>query len=259
MPFADLPNARIHYALSGNENSPTLILSNSLGTNFSMWDAQLAAFEKQFRVLRYDKRGHGESSVPPSPYSVSELTGDILALADFLHIDRFCFCGLSIGGMIGMTLALQSPERLHKLVICSTAAKIGTRESWNTRIETVRTQGMKEIARTTPQRWFTPGFIAKSPDVVAAIMRVIESMNPEGYIGGCCAVRDFDAQTRASQIRVPTLVISATHDPAAPPSAGHFLTDNIVGSRCAELNASHIANIEDAANFTAKVSDFLSE
>ena len=259
MPFADLPNARIHYALSGNEHSPALILSNSLGTNFSMWDAQIAAFEKQFHVLRYDKRGHGESSVPPSPYSVSELTGDIVALADFLHIDRFHFCGLSIGGMIGMTLALQSPERLQKLVVCSSAAKIGTRESWNTRIEMVRTQGMKEIARTTPQRWFTPAFIAKSPEVVAAIVRVVESMNPEGYIGGCCAVRDFDAQTRVSQIRVPTLVISATQDPAAPPSAGHFLTEHIPGSRYAELNASHIANIEDAPSFTAEVLDFLGE
>jgi 3-oxoadipate enol-lactonase len=259
MPFADLPAARIHYALSGNENSPTLILSNSLGTNFSMWDAQIAAFEKQFRVLRYDKRGHGQSSVPPSPYSVSELTGDILALADFLRIDRFHFCGLSIGGMIGMTLALQSSERLHKLVLCSTAPKIGTRESWNTRIETVRTQGMKAIARTTPERWFTPGFLAKSPEVIPAIMQAIESMNPEGYIGGCCAVRDFDAQTRVSQIRVPALVISATHDPAAPPLAGQFLTEHIPGSRYAELNASHIANIEDAANFTPKVLDFLSE
>src|ERR1700746_400511 len=121
MPFADLPNARIHYALSGDNSLPALILSNSLGTNFSIWDAQAPTFEKQFRLLRYDMRGHGQSSIPTPPYAVPDLARDILALADSLHIARFHFCGLSIGGMIGMTLALEAPDRLHKLVLCNTA------------------------------------------------------------------------------------------------------------------------------------------
>ena len=138
MPFADLPHARIHYALSGHSTNPALILSNSLGTNFSMWDAQAPSFEKNFHLLRYDMRGHGQSSVTPPPYSVPELASDVLALADSLAIDRFHFCGLSIGGMIGMSLALQSPQRLGKLILCSTAPKIGTPESWNTRIAAVR-------------------------------------------------------------------------------------------------------------------------
>lgn len=257
MPFADLPHARIHYALSGDSSLPVLVLSNSLGTNFSMWDAQAPAFEKKFRVLRYDMRGHGQSSVPPPPYSVSELTGDVLALADSLGIDRFHFCGLSIGGMIGMTLALRSPARLQKLVLCSTAPKIGTLESWNLRIAAVRTQGMREIARTTGARWFTPRFQAASPDAVAATLRAVESMNPEGYIGGCCAVRDFDAGSTVEHIHAPTLVISGTHDPAAPPADGHFIADHISGARYAELNASHICNIEDADRFSAQVLSFL--
>ena len=259
MPFAELPHAPIHYALSGDSSLPTLVLSNSLGTDFSIWDAQVPEFEKHFRLLRYDMRGHGQSSVPPPPYSVPELAADILALADFLAIDRFHFCGLSIGGMIGMSLALQSPARLRKLVLCSTAAKIGTFESWNARIEMVRTQGMKEIARATPARWFTPNFQNSSPQVIAAVVRSIESLNPDGYIGGCCAVRDFDAHTTVTSIHAPVLVISGTHDPAAPPSDGHFLADHISGARYAELNASHISIMEDPQRFTNEVLNFLTD
>src|SRR5947209_2033715 len=128
MPFADLPNARLHFELTGDASLPALFLSNSLGTNLSMWDLQIPAFETQFRILRYDMRGHGQSSVPAPPYSVSDLAADALALADFLNLDRFHFCGVSIGGMIGQTIALHSPQRLNKLVLCSTAPKIGTPE-----------------------------------------------------------------------------------------------------------------------------------
>ncbi|HEY1424168.1 MAG TPA: 3-oxoadipate enol-lactonase [Candidatus Acidoferrum sp.] len=259
MPFADLPNVRIHYALSGNPLHPALVLSNSLGTNFSMWDAQTAAFEKQFHLLRYDMRGHGQSSVPAPPYSVPELAADVLALADSLNISRFHFCGLSIGGMIGMSLALNSPHRLQKLILCSTAAKIGTQESWNTRIATVRAQGMQEIARATGPRWFTPSFLTNSPDAVAAILRGVETLNPDGYIGGCCAVRDFDARNQISNIRVPTLILSASHDPGAPPADGHFLADHIPGARYAELNASHISSIEDPSHLTSEVLSFLTQ
>jgi 3-oxoadipate enol-lactonase len=257
MPFADLPNVRIHYALSGDSSLPPLILSNSLGTNFSMWDAQSPVFEKSFHLLRYDMRGHGQSSVPPQPYSVPELASDTLALADSLGFDRFHFCGLSVGGMIGMAIALRYPMRLRKLVLCSTSPKIGTFESWNARMETVRTQGMKEIARNTPARWFTPAFQARAPEVVAATLRVVGSLNPEGYLGGCCAVRDFDARATVSGIQVPTLVLSATHDPAAPPADGHFLAAQISGARYAELNASHISCLEDPAQFNREVLSFL--
>jgi 3-oxoadipate enol-lactonase len=259
MPFADLPYARIHYALSGDSSLSTLVLANSLGTNYSIWNAQVPEFEKYFRLLRYDMRGHGQSSVPPPPYSVPELAADVLALADFLAIERFHFCGLSIGGMIGMSLALQSPARLKKLVLCSTAAKIGTFESWNTRVEMVRTQGMTEIARATPPRWFTPNFQTSSPQLIAAVVRSIESLSPDGYIGGCCAVRDFDARATVSNIRTPVLVISATHDPAAPPSDGRFLADHISGASYAELNASHISIMEDPQRFSSEVLNFLTE
>jgi 3-oxoadipate enol-lactonase len=258
MPFADLPSARIHYTLSGPPSAPVLILSNSLGTDFSLWDLQTPEFEKGFRLLRYDMRGHGKSSAPPPPYAVPGLAADVLSLAASLSIDRFHFCGLSIGGMIGMTLALEAPTRLHKLVLCNTAARIGTLESWNARIEVVRTQGMKEVAKLIPARWFTARFQAANPEAVAKTLGIVEALDPEGYVGGCCAVRDFDARHAVSAIRVPTLVISGTHDPAAPPSDGHFLADNIPRAGYVELDASHLSNIEAPSRFTGEVLAFLS-
>ena len=257
MSFAVLPNLRLHYALSGPPTAPVLILSNSLGTNFSMWDAQTPAFEKQFRLLRYDMRGHGQSSAPPPPYAVPDLARDILSLADSLSIPRFHFCGLSIGGMIGMSLALQAPDRLHKLVLCNTAPKIGTLEFWNTRIQTVQSKGMKEVAGAVTARWFTPGFQQSSPETVTSAIRVLESLDPQGYVGGCTAVRDFDFRESVRQIRTPTLVISGTHDPAATTADGHCLSEHISGARYRELNTSHLSNIEAPAQFNDAVLSFL--
>jgi 3-oxoadipate enol-lactonase len=259
MPFATLPDVTIHYALTGNPSNPPLILSNSLGADFSMWDATAPAFEKQFYLLRYDMRGHGKSSVPAPPYSVTQLATDLLALADSLGFAQFLLCGLSVGGMIGMHLALHLPARLKKLVLCNTAAKIGTNEMWNTRIETVRGKGMSAVAQLTPARWFTPSFQSNHPEKVAASLRVVEALNPEGYIGGCCAVRDFDFRAEVSRIDLPTLVVSGTHDPAATPADGRFLTEQISGARYVELNTSHISSVEDPSGLTAAVLSFLAE
>jgi 3-oxoadipate enol-lactonase len=259
MPFADLPQVRLHYSFSGPAAAPALILSNSLGTNFSMWDAQALAFEKQFRLLRYDMRGHGQSSAPLPPYAVPDLACDILALADSLNIARFHFCGLSIGGMIGMSLALQAPKRLRKLVLCNTAPKIGTDEFWNARIQTVESKGMKEVAGAVTARWFTPAFQSSSPDKVASAIQVLESLSPQGYVGGCTAVRDFDFRANVAKIPTPTLVISGTHDPAATPADGRFLAEHIPGARYTELHTSHLSNVEDPAHFNQAVLSFLSE
>jgi len=257
MPFADLPTVRLHYSFTGPASAPALILSNSLGSNLSMWDAQAPAFEKQFRLLRYDMRGHGQSSAPPPPYAVPDLARDVLALADALNITHFHFCGLSIGGMIGMSLALQAPQRLQKLILCNTAPKIGTPEFWNTRIQTVETKGIKEVAGAVTARWFTPAFQQNSPDKVAAAIRVLESLDPQGYVGGCTAVRDFDFRADVAKIRAQTLIISGTHDPAATPADGRFLAEHIPGARYVELNTSHLSNIEDPKHFNEAVLSFL--
>jgi len=257
MPFADLKDTRIHYKVQGPEDAPVLMFSNSLGADLTMWDAQAAEMAKTFRVLRYDKRGHGQSSAPPGPYSIENLGRDALALLDFLHFDQVGFCGLSIGGQTGMWLGTNAPERLKKLILSNTAAKIGTNESWNQRIDTVRMEGMKVVASAVIERWFTPGFRAKELDTVSKIQRVLESANPEGYAGCCAAVRDFDARDKLSGIRTPTLLIAGTHDPATTATEGRWVAGQIPGSKYVELDAAHLSNIEARDDFTAEIRKFL--
>jgi 3-oxoadipate enol-lactonase len=257
MPFIELPGARIHYLLEGPPASPALVFSNSLGTNFSMWDPQSAALKKQFRILRYDTRGHGKSSATPGPYSVEQLAKDALGLLDALQLDCVHFCGLSIGGMIGMWLGANAPKRLTKLILCNTGAKIGTADIWSSRIEAVRTGGMKSIALAAIERWFTPAFRSNDPAAIANIQKQLEKTNANGYIACCAAVRDFDFRERLNSISVRTLVISGTHDPATPPVDGQFLSNHIPGAKYAELNAAHLSNIEDRDRFNRELITFL--
>jgi 3-oxoadipate enol-lactonase len=257
MPFVEIGDFRAHYALSGPAESPVLVLSNSLGTNFSMWDPQLPEFEKRLRVLRYDTRGHGQSSVTPGPYRIEQLGRDVLHILDRLNIDRAHFCGLSLGGMTGMWLGVHARERLHKLVLCNTAARIGTADVWNARIEAVRKGGMKSIAPAVIERWFTPAFRAAAPEAVARTERMIEATPPEGYAACCAAVRDTDQRETISSINTPTLVICGALDPATPPADGHFLTTKISGARCVELPTAHLSNVEAAAQFSSEVIRFL--
>jgi len=257
MPFIDSSHAQIHYALEGPASRPVVVLSNSLGTDFSMWDPQIPEFTKSFRVLRYDTRGHGKSSITPGDYSADQLANDVLALADSLNLGRFHFCGLSMGGMTGMWLAANSPQRLNRLIISSAAAKFGTLEMWNKRMDSIRKQGMKPVAIAAIERWFTPAFRAKNPSTVANIQRILESTNLEGYISNCAAVRDFDFRDQLGKIGAPTLLISGAHDPSTTPADGRFLADHIRGARYVELNGAHLCNVEDAALFTQKVVAFL--
>lgn len=257
MPFVKSGDAQIHYALEGESSKPLLILSNSLGADFSMWDSQTPEFLQSCRVLRSDTRGHGKSSVTPGPYSIEQLGKDVLALADSRQFERFHFCGLSMGGQIGMWLAANAPERLKKVILCSTAAKIGTPEMWNPRIATVLKEGMKNVAAGSIERWFTPAFRAKNPAAIAHIQKILETTSPEGYSACSAAVRDFDFREQLNNILTPTLVISGTHDPATTPADGQFLANHIAGARYVELNGAHLSNIEDADRFTQEVTAFL--
>jgi 3-oxoadipate enol-lactonase len=257
MPVLKSGDARIHYALDGPTESPVLVFSNSLGANISMWEAQVSELTKKFRVLRYDTRGHGQSSSSPGPYSIEQLGRDVIALLDALDLDRVHFCGLSMGGMIGMWLGARAPGRLNHLVLCNTGAKIGTTEAWNARIEAVRKNGMKSVASAVVERWFTPAFRQKAPATIANTLKMLEGTNPDGYAACCAAVRDFDFREQVSKIRLPTLVISGAHDPATPPADGRFLAHQIPGARYVELNAAHLSNIEDQDRFTTEVAAFL--
>jgi 3-oxoadipate enol-lactonase len=257
MPIIKSGKARIHYALEGQSGAPALVLSNSLGTNYSMWDPQLPELRKKLRILRYDTRGHGQSSLTPGPYSIEQLGRDVIALLDALDLDRVHFCGLSMGGMIGMWLGANAPERLNKLVLCNTAAKIGTSEVWNARIEAVRKNGMKSVASAVVERWFSPAFREKPPATVSSTLKMLEAANPEGYAACCAAIRDFDFREQLSRIRVLTLVIAGAHDPSTPPADGRFLADQIQGAQYAELDAAHLSNIEAQDRFNNEVAKFL--
>jgi 3-oxoadipate enol-lactonase len=257
MAFANVNGARIRYELSGPETAPVLVFSNSLGTDLSLWDSQEPDMAKKFRVLRYDKRGHGQSSAPAGPYSIEILGRDALGLLDFLHFDNVNFCGLSIGGQTGMWLGANASPRLKKLILCNTSARIGTMEWWNARIESVRKAGMKAVAPGVIERWFTEGFRAKQPPDVARIQRVLEGLDVEGYLACATAVRDFDFREKLAGIPVSTLVISGTHDPAATAADGRWASEQIPGAKYVELDAAHLSNIEQRERFTASIRTFL--
>jgi 3-oxoadipate enol-lactonase len=257
VPFLETKDLRMHYELDGPATAPALVLSNSLGTNLSLWDPQLPIFAKSFRVLRYDSRGHGQSSTTQGEYSVEMLGRDVIQLLDALNLQHVNFCGLSIGGMTGMWLAVNVPQRLQNLVLANTAPKIGKSDTWNERIRAVHEGGTKAVAKQVVERWFTPEFHTKHPDQIAKTRKMIESTSTDGYVGSCAAVRDFDFWQKVGAIRVQTLVIAGTHDQSLPPSDAQKLAKQIPGARYIELPAAHISNVEAASRFTDEVSTFL--
>jgi len=259
MPYADLPGVRLHYRLDGDESLPVLVLSNSLGTNLDMWTPQVAAFTKHFRVLRYDTRGHGASSVPAGPYKIEQLGADVIGLLDDLQIERAHFCGLSMGGITGMWLALAHPQRLSKLVLCNTAAYIGPPENWTNRAAAVERDGVESIAPAVVDRWLTPGFAAKRPELVKYLRGMLGATDAQGYAANCLAVRDADLREQIKHIALPTLVIAGSGDLPTPPRDGQYLAQTIPGARFVELEAAHISNLQQVELFTRTVLDFLQD
>ncbi len=259
MPFAKLPDAQIFYEWSGPGNAPVLIFSNSLGTTHRMWDPQVTTFTKQFRLLRYDTRGHGQSSAAPGPYTIEQLSWDVVRLLDALQLDRVYFCGLSMGGMTGMFLGANAPNRFHKMVLCNTAAKIGTLESWNARIDAVHKGGMHAVAGGVLERWLTPSYRAAHPAETATVLRMLEEANPEGYVSNCAAVRDMDQRETLENVRVPTLVLAGTHDTSTPAAEGQFVAKQIPGASYVEVNSAHLSNLEAQDDFNNHVAHFLAE
>ena len=258
MPFIEANGVRIRYRLEGKPGAPVIVFSNSLGTNLSMWDPQVSALQGEFRILRYDTRGHGLSAVPPGPYSQEQLGNDILTLLDTVEIRHAHFCGLSMGGQVGIWLGANAPDRFARLVLCDTAAHIGNPEIWNARIAAIRAGGMPAIVSGAIERWFTPRFIGQSPDVVAWVRQMVLDTSPQGYIACCEAIRDTELTEQSSCVHAPTLVISGTHDPATPPAQGRSLASMIRGARYLELDASHLSNIEAASQCTSALREFLS-
>jgi 3-oxoadipate enol-lactonase len=257
VPLAKVKDAQIHYQWNGPEQAPVLLFSNSLGTTWRMWDPQVSDFSKSFRLLRYDIRGSGDSTITAGPNSIAQLSWDVVRLLDVLSLDQVHFCGLSMGGMTGMFLGANAPKRFHKIVLCNTAAKFGTPATWNGRINAVREGGMKAVASSVIERWLTPGFRAAHPADTTAAQAMLESANPDGYVANCAAVRDADLRATLGDVQVPALVLAGLHDPVATPADGRFLADRIPGAGYAEVSAAHLSNLEAQAEFNRKVLDFL--
>jgi 3-oxoadipate enol-lactonase / 4-carboxymuconolactone decarboxylase len=246
----------LHHRLEGPAGAPVVMFANSLGTTLEMWDDQAAALAARFRVLRFDTRGHGGSPVPPGPYTVDAMADDALALLDRLGIDRVDFCGVSMGGMVGMTLALCTPERIGRLVLASTSMHLPP-EQYTERAVTVRERGMAAIASSVLDRWLTP---AAPPALRARMEAMLVSTAPEGYARCCEALAAFDLRGGLGAIRAPTLAIAPTDDPVTPPGHLEAVRDAIPGARLTRLErASHISTVERPEAFTRILASFLDE
>jgi len=228
-----------------------LVLSNSIGTTQAMWDAQAEALAGEFDIVRYDHRGHGSAPVPPGPYSLADLGGDVLELLDERGIERAHFCGLSLGGMVGMWLAEHAPERIDRLVLCCTAPRMDA-DIWAERIATIRESGSVEpTADAAMERWFTPRFRAERPGVVARFRAMVASTPAEGYVACAQAIVGMTIEDGLGSISAPTLVVAGAHDPSTPPEQGEAIARAIPGARFEIVDAAHMANIEREDRVTA--------
>jgi 3-oxoadipate enol-lactonase len=235
----------VHHTFAGPEGGEVVVLSNSLGTTLEMWDAQAGVLARGRRVLRYDMRGHGRSPVPDAPYAIADLGADLVALLDRNGIERASLWGVSLGGMASMWVAAHAPERVDRLVLCSTSALMGPPETWTERAALVRQSGMGAVADSVVARWFTPGFAATAPDVVAGIRAQLAATPPEGYAACCEAIRAMDLRPDLPSISAPTLVIAAEGDPSTPPVHARTIAALIPGARLEVLDrGSHLVNVE---------------
>ena len=256
MPDIERPGGRIHWREDGTADGPPLLFSNSLGSDLHLWQLQLEAVSA-YRVIRYDTRGHGRSPATSS-WTLEVLGEDAVAVLDAAGADRADFVGISLGGLTGMWLGVHAPHRVGKLVLANTGAKIGTTDTWNQRIDAVQTHGLAAIADSVLARWFTPGFAASNPEIVASIRTTLIETPPEGYIASCEALREADLRNEIAAIGAPTLVITGTHDLSTPPALGEFMRGRIENAQLVELPCAHISNVEQAAAFNTAMLDFLS-
>lgn len=251
--------ARLSFELSGSEHAPVLVLASSMGTSMAMWDDQLAPLGEHLRVLRYDHRGHGSSAVPPGPYSLEQLGKDVLGLLDDLGFDRVSFCGLSLGGMVGMWLASYAPQRIDRLALCCTSAQLDP-DAYLARAAKVRASGTGSIVTEVVDRWFTPAFQARAPQTVSRTAAMLVATADEGYAGCCEAIAAMDLRADLSAISAPTVVIAGGDDAATPPSHAETIVAAIPTARLEVVaDAAHLANIQQPQRVTRLLLDHLTD
>lgn len=247
-------SVEVQHTLEGPERAPVVAFSNSLGTRSEMWDAQAEALSGRTRVLRYDTRGHGDSPAPPGPYSMEDLGADVIALLDRLELERVSFCGLSIGGMVGMWLAVNAPDRIERLAVCCTATALPPADMWTDRAALVRAEGTGAVVDATIDRWFTPAFAERDPDTLERIRASFLATDREGYAGCCEALAGFDMTGRLGAVRAATLVIAGEDDPVGTPDRAAAIAAEIADARLVVLSdARHLAAVERAEEVTGEL------
>ncbi|MFK4539717.1 3-oxoadipate enol-lactonase [Bradyrhizobium ottawaense] len=251
------PGVALEVEVTGAKGRPHLVLSNSLGANRAMWDELVQRLRPVARIVRYDNRGHGRSDAPRAPLTLDRLGRDVLALMDHLQIERAVFCGLSLGGLIGMWLGANAPRRMDGLILANTAANFPPSDLWTGRAATVRSSGMAPLVDSTLERWFTRRFRGAAPTRVAEIGRALLATSVEGYASCCEVLAQSDMLSDLSRITCPVRVIAGQHDPSTPPSRGSEIAARIAGADMITLDAAHLSCIEAADAFAGAVQEFL--
>lgn len=252
----------LHVQIDGDQQAdkPWIILSNSLGSNLSMWDEQIELLSSRYRVLRYDTRGHGKSEVPPGHYQLAQLESDVIGLMDAHDIDTAAFMGLSMGGMTGMGLGLKHPTRFSRIVVCDARADgpEAFRKSWDERAAFIRANGMAALVPATLERWLTPEFQHQYPDKTRWIGDMVANTDPDGYIGCAMALQQLDYLKDLPGITIPVLYVGGDSDVAAMPDVMQAMADATPGARYVPVpNAAHIANVDNPSGFADAIADFL--
>ena len=259
MPMIDADGCPLNVSVEGRDGGPTLMLSNSLGCTLAMWEPQMKGLTQLYRVIRYDRRGHGKSGVPPGPYSIERFGRDVLAILDDLNIDRVHWCGLSMGGMVGQWLGANAPERIGRLILANTACYYPDPANWLARIKAVQEGGIAAVADTVIAGWLTADFREREPRIAAHLKAMLTATPVAGYLGCCEALSTLDQRALLPKIKSPTLVIAGRHDLSTPIAAGEFIRSQIPGASLTILDAAHISNIEQAHAFTDAVVGFLTQ
>lgn len=259
MSFAEINGITVHYELIGDPDAKNLVVfSNSLGTDFRIWLPLFDELSDEISVLLYDSRGHGLTGAGDGAFTMDDLVNDLIGLVDYLEINKAVFCGLSVGGIIVQGLWKKRPDLVKKLILCDTAPKIGTADSWNARIEAIRKGGLESISATVMERWFTPAFHEERPDELAGYRLMMERQPVAGYIYTCESIRDTDFSAIAPTIAVPTLCLVGDQDGSTPPDLVRAMAGAIPGARFEIIEGcGHIPCVEQPEKLVALLQTFV--
>lgn len=258
MKTIDREDVKLRFEHAPRPGAPALLFINSLGASLEMWDDQLDALGERYELIRYDARGHGKSTAGArQEYTLEQLAQDAIAVLDACGIARAHVCGISLGGMTAMTLALHAPDRVLKLALCNTSTHMPPKDAWQSRIDDVLKNGMSAVTEGTLERWFTPAFREAKPDTIDRVRTMLMSTDPRGYAACAAAIRDMDLREAISPITAKTLVISGAVDPATPPTHSEHIASKITGAKLVTFDCAHLSNIECAKEFNAALLEFL--